>query len=83
MTLRSFLALDVRDSSATESLLRARIEDAGGMVEQCDTRIAPRGGQEIVFALKAVPVDVLHRIMQRVEKLPGVAVRSVSQHAHS
>jgi len=41
------------------------------MVEQCDTRIAPRGGQEIVFALKAVLVDVLHRIMQRVEKLPG------------
>jgi len=80
MTIRSFLALDIRDGSATEAILRAGIEEAGGVVERCDSRIASRGGHEIVFILQAVPVDVFHRVMRRVEMLPGVAVNSVSQH---
>jgi hypothetical protein len=37
----------------------------------------------MVFTLLAVPVDVLHRILRRVEKVPGVTVKSVSQHYHT
>jgi hypothetical protein len=81
MTLRSFLAVDTPDGSATDDLLRAGIEQAGGVVEGCNSRIAPRGGREVVFTLKSVPVEVLHRIIRKVEEIPGVSVRSVSQHS--
>jgi hypothetical protein len=81
MTLRSFLAVDIPDGAATESLLRAGIEQAGGVVEECNSRIAPRGGREVVFTLKTVPVEVLHHIMRKVEEVPGISVRSVSQHS--
>jgi hypothetical protein len=83
MTLRSFLAVDVRDGAAAESLLRAEIQEAGGVIERCDSRVASRGGREMIFTLQAVPVDVLHRIMRKVESVPGVSVKSVSQHART
>jgi len=79
MTLRSFLAVDTRDGSAAEALLMERIQEAGGVIEGCESRVAPSGGREILYTLLTVPVEVLHRIMRRVEQIPGVSVRSVSQ----
>jgi hypothetical protein len=81
MTLRSFIEIDSPDVSGVEAPLRAKIEQAGGVIERCDSRTGNRGGWKVVITLLAAPADVMNRIVRMIEELPGVHVRSLSQHS--
>lgn len=80
MQVRSFIEIDCPDASGIEAQLRAKIEQAGGVIERCELRTGNRGGR-LVITLLAAPADVMNRIVRRVEELPGVQVRSLSQHS--
>lgn len=80
MTLRSFIEIDRPDASGVEAQLRAKIEQAGGVIESCKSFTGNRGGR-VVITLLAAPADVMNRMVRMIEELPGVYVRSLSQHS--